>query len=471
MSNIDQPLRAVLARALPDFVELVSCARLSGGASQETYAVDITTTGGPRRLVLRRGPGGVALGRDYGSAGLAVEAELMTLARAAGVPAPHVVHICTEADGLGDAFVMEWLEGETLGARIVRDKAFADIRPKLAYQCGEILARIHRIDVVATGLDRKLDHMDTRTFVERQWQYYKAFNTPQPMIDYTARWLLEHLPPHEDTALVHNDFRNGNLMIAPDRGVIGVLDWEISHIGDPMRDLGWVCTNSWRFGRSDLAVGGFGDRADLFAGYSAVSGKPVDPEHVKFWEVFGSYWWAIGCLSMAEHYRKGNDSTVERPAIGRRSSECQIDCVNLIMPGPVVEPTAPARGSDDLPRIDELIGSVRDFLRTDVMPATTDRTHFLARVASNALDMALREIALGPALHAAEHARLRALLGSDDTLGALRWQLVERLRDGSMALATPGLAEHLRSTVFGQVAIDQPSYSGYKNALAGNAGG
>ena len=64
-------------------------------------------------------------------------------------------------------------------------------------------------------------------------------------------------------------------------GVVAVLDWEIAHIGDPMRDLGWICTNSWRFGRADLPVGGVGSYEDLFAGYESVSGEPVEnPETV-----------------------------------------------------------------------------------------------------------------------------------------------------------------------------------------------
>ena len=70
-------------------------------------------------------------------------------------------------------------------------------------------------------------------------------------------------------------------------GIVAVLDWEVAHIGDPMRDLGWICTNSWRFGRSDLPVGGFGSYQDLFDGYESVSGKKIDPERVRWWEVFG----------------------------------------------------------------------------------------------------------------------------------------------------------------------------------------
>ena len=195
------------------------------------------------------------------------------------VPVPAIVYVCALDDGLGEGLIMQWLDGETLGARIVRDPALAAVRPRLAYQCGEILARIHAIDVVAHALDAVLETLTPRAFVERQWQYYRAFNTPQPMIDFTAQWLLEHLPPVTPLTLVHNDFRNGNLMVTADAGVVGVLDWEVAHIGDPMRDLGWICTNSWRFGQTQMAVGGFGTRADLYAGYAHACGRAVDPDH------------------------------------------------------------------------------------------------------------------------------------------------------------------------------------------------
>ncbi len=281
------------------------------------------------------------------------------------------------------------------------------------------------------------------------------------MIDFVARWLLDHLPVEPRMALVHNDFRNGNLMVN-ERGVVAVLDWELAHIGDPMRDLGWLCTNSWRFGRRDLPVGGFGEYVDLFAGYEAVSGAPVDPAHVLFWEVFGSFWWAVGCLGMAIAFREGPDPTIERATIGRRSSECQVDCVNLLIPGPVEVIEPPSKPSIlDLPRIDELVTGVRDHLRDDVMEGATGRPRFMARVASNALDIVLREIAVGDEHRSLERERLRVLLGVDADLETLRWKLVESLREGTMPLDAPGLGEHLRTTVVNQVAIDQPNYSGY----------
>ncbi|MGE0621192.1 MAG: phosphotransferase family protein [Pseudomonadales bacterium] len=466
-AEFEQRLGAILEREIPGCTGLVSAERLSGGASQETYRITIDTKSGQKLVCMRRAPGGVVVATETRVApGLATEAKLMACARAVGVPEPEVYYVLEEPDGLGAGFIMEWLEGEALGARIARAPELENVRKKLAYECGQVLARIHQIDLDATGLRDKLETAPPEYFVNQTWERYKLLNTPQPMIDYAGRWLMDHLPTDYESTLVHNDFRNGNFMVNQD-GINAVLDWEIAHIGDPMRDLGWICTNSWRFGRTELPVGGFGEYADLFAGYEAESGRKVDPEHVKFWEVFGSFWWAVGCLGMAEHYRSGPDKTVERPAIGRRSSECQVDCVNLLIPGPVtlVEPEERS-GNLDMPRVDELLISVRNFLREDVMNATSGRTQFLARVAGNSLDIVDRELSLGTRHRARELERLQALLGHDGSLGELRWELVNGLRDGSRALDDPALIEHLRTTVVNQIAIDQPKYSGFRTALA-----
>ena len=468
--DFEGKLAAVLGRHIPGCRELLKAERLSGGASQETYRLVIRTDAGERRLCMRRAPGGIVVPvEERVNPGLAAEALLMRCARDVGVPEPEVFYVLEPGDGLGEGFIMEWLEGEALGARIVRSPEFDALRPRLAYECGRVLARIHSIDLARTGLADRLKTNTPEAYVRQTWERYQAFHTPQPMIDFAARWLLEHLPENPRMALVHNDFRNGNFMVNPD-GIVAVLDWEVAHIGDPMRDLGWICTNSWRFGNAAKPVGGFGEYADLFRGYEDESGIAVDPAQVKFWEVFGSFWWAIGCLGMAEHYRVGPDQTVERPGIGRRSSECQVDCANLLIPGPVglVEPRDLA-ASDDMPRIDELLISVRDFLRDDVMAATQGRLNFLSRVASNSLDIVLRELERGEACRAGELARLRALFGSGDDLSTLRWRLTHGLRDGSIPLDMPGLAEHLRITVVNQLAIDQPKYPALQTALAHGA--
>ena len=455
-------LTPVLCAQLPWLRGIVGCERLSGGASQETWRLRARTADAEIDLALRRVPGGAAFARNVEQIGPVAEARVLRSADAAGVPVPHLLYELQPADGLGHGYVMTWLSGETLGARIVRDAALAPVRPRLAAACGEILARIHGIDIVANGLAEVLPVVTPATLVGQTWARYRGFATPQPMIDYTARWLLEHLPPPVAPRLVHGDFRNGNLMVGP-QGIVGVLDWEIAHLGDPMRDLGWLCTNSWRFGVTELPVGGFGTREALCEAYRQTSGHAVDLAHLHFWEVFGSFWWAVGCLEMADQYRAGPDVSVERPAIGRRSSECQVDCVNLLIPGPVTLTDAAPLPDSQLPRTDELLESVRDFLRQDVSADTQGRTRFLARVAANSLDIVLRERALGPRAIAGEHARLRALCG-DGELDALRWELVERLRNASLSLDDAALIHHLRQTVFDRVMIDQPGYSGAQTA-------
>ena len=458
-------LRDGLRSHIDASAELISCDRLSGGANQETYRVETECAGETRTFALRRSIGGLSSPAMPGYPGLRAEAHLMRAARAAGVPEPEVYWIFDGKDGLGEGFLMQWLEGETLGKRIVRSEHLARARQGLAFECGEILARIHSIDVDSSGLRDFLHAITPEVFLEQTYARYRAFDSPQPMIDYTHRWLRQRLPETPELRLVHNDFRNGNLMVAPD-GVVAVLDWELAHIGDPMRDLGWICTNSWRFGRSELPVGGFGTYEELFRGYESVSNQPVDRDRVKFWEVFGSFWWAVGCLEMANAYRSGIDPGVERAAIGRRSSECQIDCVNLIIPGPVeILSPSEAKTMGDLPNAIEILEATTRFLREDVMSATKGRTAFLARVAGNALDIVRREAAVGDRHRAEQRERLRAILGHDGDLETLTRELAERLRDGALDLDHPGLAEHLRQTVANQVAIDQPRYSGLKTAI------
>ena len=463
----NRKLEAVLVEHLPACRSLLSVERLSGGASQETYRLvvkDDTGEAGERVLAIRRAAGGVLHNKsELGYPGLSTEALLMQSAAAAGVPEPEIHHVLTPGDGLGDGFIMAWLQGETLGARIVRSDQFEAVRPTLAYECGKFMARIHNIDLQATGLAEHLSSIPPREFVQQTWDRYQRFDTPQPMIDYSARWLLDHLPANHETRLVHSDFRNGNFMLSAS-GIVGVLDWELAHIGDPMRDLGWICTNSWRFGGSG-PVGGFGEYGDLFRGYEEESGTAVDPIHVRFWEVFGSFWWAVGCLGMGQQYRSGPDRTVERPAIGRRSSECQVDCVNLLIPGEVsLIPMPKSTASEDLPRADELLGSVQDFLHNDVMAATQSRLNFLVRVAANSLAIVQRELAVGVEHRAREHSRLQQFFVSEDDLTSLRWRLVRGLRDGSIELEDAALQAHLRHTAVNQLAIDQPSYSGFKTA-------
>ena len=150
-SSFSNALDAVIKARVPGCNGLIKAERLSGGASQETYRLTVSTNASEKLLAMRRAPGGEILERTAQHPGLEVEALLMQSARSVGVPEPEVFYVLTESDGLGDGFIMEWLDGEALGARIVRSPEFEDIRPKLAYECGRVLGKIHNIDVDATN--------------------------------------------------------------------------------------------------------------------------------------------------------------------------------------------------------------------------------------------------------------------------------------------------------------------------------
>src|SRR5262249_440580 len=89
------------------------------------------------------------------------------------------------------------------------------------------------------------------------------------------RWLREHAPGDTDLVLVHGDFRVGNLMVGPG-GLVGVFDWEFSHVGDPAEDLAWPCVRSWRFGQDALSLGGVGEPEEFREASERAGGRAVD---------------------------------------------------------------------------------------------------------------------------------------------------------------------------------------------------
>ena len=306
---------------------IANAARLSGGASQETWSFDIVHPDGNVGAILRRAPIGYGAAPDR-AAGLGAEAVLMQQAYAAGIPSPRVMHVLSPADELGTGFIMGRVDGETIPRKILRDEKFADARPKLARQLGGVLAKIHALGLPQLPELRRMTAASEMAELERD---YRSLNWPRPVFDLALRWLRDNDPgPSPEVTLVHGDFRHGNLIIGPD-GVRAVLDWELAHFGDPMEDLGWICVNSWRFGEIDKPVGGFGSREELFAGYETEA-RRVDPARVHFWEVMGTLRWGVMCCGMMQRFRSGPDHSMERAMIGRRSSETEIDLLRLLAP-------------------------------------------------------------------------------------------------------------------------------------------
>lgn len=302
--------------------------RLSGGASQETWAFAIIDSSGePQHRILRRTPGGKETETLSTAIGLRNEAKIIVSADEAGVRVPGIVYICEPEDGIGEGFIMKHVTGETIARKILRDNEFEHARPVLARQCGEALARIHEINT--SPLSSGLRDSSGADQISQYEEIYRSYDVPRPIFELAIQWLRANQPGAIAPVLVHGDFRLGNLMIDKN-GLAAVLDWELAHIGDPREDIGWICVNSWRFGASKNRVGGFGDLSDLLDAYKAAGGQDFSEADIDWWEILGSLKWGIMCMTMYEAFRSGADRSVERAAIGRRVSETEIDLVNLL---------------------------------------------------------------------------------------------------------------------------------------------
>lgn len=324
--ELKAPLEKVLARQWAEPVSVRGLRRLTGGAAAQTWSFIAITANGERALIFRRGHDASQFG---GALNKSDEAKVLGAAVAAGVPAPAIILALSAGDGLGEGFIMRHIEGETLPQKILKDPRYATAREQMAGQCGEILSAIHAVPLSAlSGLHRALATEQIAFYR----QAYDGYQQALPVFEYAFRWLAEHIPACAEETLVHGDFRNGNLMVG-EEGIRAVLDWELSHIGDPMEDLGWLCVNSWRFGRIDKPVGGFGDRASLYNAYERASGRHVDPAAVKFWELFGVLKWGVICLYQCDMHLSGRERSLERVAIGRRVSECELDILDLLRGG------------------------------------------------------------------------------------------------------------------------------------------
>ena len=399
--GLEQQLAARLGGDVRDLT------RMLGGASRETWS--FTLDG--RALVLRRDPQG-----SPRAGAMRREAALLRAAAKAGVPVPAVI----DADDA--SIVMQHLTGETIARRILRDDDFATARQRLVGQCAAAIARLHTGVAVDDVDDLPADPDPVaalRDVLDRQGE-------PHPALELALLRLDSSRPQGARDAVVHGDFRLGNWMVDPD-GLAGVLDWELAHIGDPVEDLGWMCVRSWRFG-GPQPVAGLGSRQELLDAYEAAGGGPVDPEALRWWELFGTTKWGVICVQQAATHLSGAVRSVELAAIGRRVCEVERDVLELLVPDlvtaaahvalPVVRTSA---GPHDRPTADELLEAVQEWLGALTLAG---RDRFLARVTTRALDVVRRELLLGPTL-ASRHDERLAVLGVESDV-----QLAAQVRAG-----------------------------------------
>ena len=326
--QIESALNAVTVNFSPNSGQVSTLRRLSGGASQEIWAFELSSPSAPtKRFILRRAPGGVTPEASGHSLSLTTEAQILQAVQQDGLNVPDVHYICTPQDGLGAGYIMSFVEGETIARKIQRDQAFAPARETFATDCGAALAAIHQTPLqtlpadlpVSSGLDQ----------IMRYEEIYRHLDIPRPTFDLAFQVLKETAPANSETVLVHGDFRLGNLMLN-ETGLTAVLDWELAHLGDAREDIGWICVNSWRFGAADKRVGGIDQLQPLLDAYMAAGGARIQSNDIDWWEMLGTLKWGIMCMIMYDTYRTGGDVSVERAAIGRRVSETEIDLINLL---------------------------------------------------------------------------------------------------------------------------------------------
>jgi aminoglycoside phosphotransferase (APT) family kinase protein len=374
-------------------------------------------------------------------------------------------------DSLGDGFVMDRIDGETIPRRILRDEHFASARELLTAQCGEQAARIH---AVAPEALPNLPVCGPEALLDQYRGLLDSLGEPHPAFELGLRHLMEQPPAPTEPHLVHGDFRNGNFVVGPD-GLRAVLDWEMTHLGDPVEDLGWLCVKSWRFGMTDRRAGGFGDVETLLDSYVAAGGAPVDPDRLRWWETFGTLKWGLICGLQAHTHLGGLVRSVELATLGRRIAEMEWDLLELLTDTDhdtdrgaraasdpeVVTGTGdprPHAGLQDRPSAAELLEAVREFLQRDLSPDLEGRAAFHARVAVNALGIVERELVLGPRVDAPALARVRAVIGRDGAPRELVDALARGIRDRTLDDRDPAVLDAVRAVVRAKLEVANPRY-------------
>ena len=295
--------------------------RFTGGQSNPTFR--LTTP--DRSYVLRRKPMGALLKSAH-----AVDREyrVMTALHGTGFPVPRTHALCLDDGVIGSAFfVMDHVEGRlfwdpTLPA-LPRAERFAVYDAMNA-----ALARLHQVDFAALGL---ADFGRPGNYFARQidrWtkQYRASETTPIDAMDRLIEWLPAHIPPGDETAIVHGDFRLDNIIFHPSEPrVLAVIDWELSTLGHPLGDFAYHLM-SWRLDPatfrglmgSDPAALGIPDEAAYVAAYCARTGR-AGIAHLDYYLAYNMFRLAAILQGIAKRALDGTASGRDAPETGARA--------------------------------------------------------------------------------------------------------------------------------------------------------
>jgi aminoglycoside phosphotransferase (APT) family kinase protein len=296
--------------------------KFSGGQSNPTFRVTTPS----RVYVLRRQPPGKLLKSAH-----AVDREYRVMAALAGtdVPVPHVLHLCEDRDVIGSMFyVMEYCDG-----RIFWDASLPELdraeRGRIYDEMIRVLADLHRVDPGALGL---ADFGRPGNYFRRQYDrwcaQYRASELERigPMED-LIDWLSGNIPADDGrVSLVHGDFRLDNFIFhRREPRAIALLDWELSTLGHPFADVGYLCMllrlpqNVGRMSGlrgCDLAALGIPGEAEYVARYCELAGLD-GIGNFNFYIAFSFFRLASIIQGVARRALEGNASNRDAAAVGR----------------------------------------------------------------------------------------------------------------------------------------------------------
>ncbi len=429
INELETGLAAALSRA--DLPAPTNLTRLTGGATMESWRFEADG----EAFILRRSPSAEFMAeRPFGHA---VEAAVIRAAHAGGVTAPQVVVELEDSDGIGSGFVMRALPGTPDPSAILEMKD----PDALLREAARDLARIHALD--PSTLPPGVPEMDYRQAIENLADQFEEAGGDRPIIALGLKWLRDHAPERIKPVLNHGDYRIGNLL-AEDSRLTGVLDWELAHFGDPHEDLAFGCMTVWRFMRPDRPGLGLGSLDDWFGAYEAESGRIADRDRFRFWLVYRTVWWALGCLRMGGTWRSGADRSLERAIISRRTSEQELDLLLLLeTEAPEEERARPLPPSSQSPAAQgeasagELATAIAEWLVT-VKDRMEGHDRFQHAVARNALGIIARD-------YAARH---------DPT----DRDLAQAFLAGQRSFDEPELLAGLRRSALDKLSLDMPKY-------------
>jgi aminoglycoside phosphotransferase (APT) family kinase protein len=336
MSGIDVPptsaLAGWLARAMQaDRVRIGRYERLSGGAIQGNFALDIDVAGGAyaghHALVLRSdAPSGVAA-----SLSRAQEFAVLRAVHAAGVLAPQPLFHCGDRDVIGrEFFVMRRIAGVAAGRRLAGDASLVPDGAALARELGANLARIHALVPPLPILDvlPPPARDPARAAIAQYRGYLDTMDETHPALEWGLRWCEIHAPGAAGITLLHRDYRSGNYLV--DRGhLAAVLDWEFAGWGDPREDLGWFTARCWRFGAVDREAGGIASVEPFLEGYESVAARRISRGDLDYWQVMAHLRWAVIALQQARRHLVHGETSLELALTGRIVHELEHEIVHL----------------------------------------------------------------------------------------------------------------------------------------------